>query len=112
MNILGEQFFTILNMDKDFAFKLADMLEKSTNELLEQLRKAVENADSKKSKDILHTIKGSAANFGAEELMEQARDIESAIYLLNKDNIKEYKECIVNLNNTLQRTLKEIENHK
>jgi len=112
MSILGEQFFTILNMDKEFAFKLAGILEESTNELLEQLTEAVENADSKKAKDILHTIKGSAANFGAEELTSKTGEIESAIYLLNKDNIDDYKVCIHNINKVFQETLNELEKHK
>lgn len=112
MTKLGQQFFTIYEMDKDFAFKLAGILEKSTNDLLENLEESVANADAKKSKNILHTIKGSAANFGAEDLFEKTKQIESAIYLLSNDNKAEYEKCITEIREIFESTMVELEKHK
>tara|TARA_Y100001960_G_scaffold320255_1_gene392855 strand:+ start:887 stop:1225 length:339 start_codon:yes stop_codon:yes gene_type:complete len=112
MTLLGEQFFTIYNMDKSFAFKLAGILEKSTIDLLADLEVSVDKADAQKSKNILHTIKGSAANFGAEQLTEKTRQIESAIYLLSDDNKSDYKKCIVEIRDVFNSTLEELEKHK
>ena len=112
MQILGQQFTTIFEMDKDFAFKLAGILEESTIDLLSKLDDSVESLDSKKSKDILHTIKGSAANFGAEALMEKTREVESVIHLLNKDNVKEYNQQLDEIKQIFNLTLEELEKLK
>lgn len=112
MEKLGQQFFTIYKMDKDFAFKLAGILESSTKDLLAELKTVVENADADKAKKILHTIKGSAANFGAEELSEKCRQIESAIYLLNQENKTDYLNFVTEIENIFKNTLKELEKHK
>lgn len=112
MTILGQQFFTIYEMDKSFAFKLAGILERSTIDLLADLEKSINLADANKSKNILHTIKGSAANFGAEELTEKTRQIESAIYLLSQENKQDYAKCIDDIRQVFESTMLELEKHK
>lgn len=112
MQILGQQFTTIFEMDKDFAFKLAGILEESTNDLLSKLDSSIASADTKKSKDLLHTIKGSAANFGADALMEKTREVESVIHLLNNDNVNEYNQQIEEIKNIFNMTIQELEKLK
>lgn len=112
MSLLNDQFFSILDMDKDFAFKLAGILESSTVKLLNELVENIKENNGQKSKDILHTIKGSAANFGAEKLMEKSREVESVIHLLNTDNTKEYLEQVDEIEQIFQLTLQELEEHR
>jgi HPt (histidine-containing phosphotransfer) domain-containing protein len=112
MALLNQQFYTIYEMDKEFTFKLAKILESSTIELLSGLEISIDNADVNKSKNLLHTIKGSAANFGAEDLSEKARQIESAIYLLSNENKQDYQNFIKEMKKTFELTLQEVETKK
>lgn len=112
MQILGQQFTTIFEMDKDFAFKLAGILEESTIDLLSKLDSSIANVDTKQSKDLLHTIKGSAANFGADALMEKTRELESVIHLLNNTNVNEYNQQLEEVKQVFNLTLKELEKLK
>lgn len=111
MEILGQQFKTIFEMDKDFALKLGGILESSTIDLLDKLDNSITNIEIKESKDILHTIKGSAANFGADQLMEKTKETETVIHLLNKDNMSEYKGQLSEIKEVFNLTILELKKY-
>ena len=108
MALLGEQFTTIYDMDKDFAINLGKMLEESTVDLLKNLETSIKSVDVVHAKNLLHTLKGSAANFGAEDLSYRARDTEMAIHLLNTENIAEYIKQLKIIEDTFKQTMEEL----
>lgn len=112
MALLNQQFFTILEMDKDFAFELSKMLENSTLEILSEFEESLKKLDSEKCKKLMHTAKGSAANFGAEDLMNTFKLIESEIVNLEDKDIIIFKEKAAYLKELLNQTLKEVNSYK
>ena len=105
MILLGKQFYTILELDKEFALNLTDTLERSTLELLLKLDVSISNADIQTSKDILHTIKGGCANYGAEKMTSTSKFIEDKITYLDKSNINDFKQLANQLHQELLQTL-------
>ena len=61
---------------------------------LESLQKAIEEDDWTKITQISHTLKGTAANYGFEQLSHVARQIESSSQLKNKESALKLSESL------------------
>ncbi|MCP4356087.1 MAG: Hpt domain-containing protein [Proteobacteria bacterium] len=112
MKLLNDQFFNILNLDKEFTFKLADMFESSTIDLLEKFELALDNQDTQKCQNIMHTAKGGAANFGAESLMNTFHSIEKDVANLNPNNAIEFKQKSEAIKGILDKTISEVQTYR
>lgn len=74
---------------------------------LETLDKAIADADVNKVRQIAHTIKGSASNFGAFDLVKHSKDLEDRAALNNIENAASYAKDIAAAFNVLSVDLKQ-----
>jgi HPt (histidine-containing phosphotransfer) domain-containing protein len=112
MALLGPQFFTILKMDKEFAFTLAQTLKRTTEDLLDQLNQAIKKNDALSAKKVLHTLKGGSANFGAEDLTIKSQELENEIVNLTPENTELFLSKSHQLSDLLKQSLHEVESYE
>ncbi len=93
--------YDMTDSDQDLIVQLAMLFLEDTTERREALEKALDAEDAETARREAHTIKGGAANFGAERLRSLAAEMES---LAKEGNLHEVRQRLA----TLDRAIEEV----